>query len=313
MILLGLAGRAGSGKDSVADYLAARYGFIKFSFSDALYREITTAFGLPDDSLLRDRATKEVETPLLAMENCADDEFVDMVRGMFAPEDHTVRTPYSPRQILQWWGTEFRRAQDPDYWVARAVDWLARVHAHPKYPEHIPQLFVNTSVRFENEREWIHQLGGNVWHLHRENLALVAGHVSETPLPVLEGEREIWNNHTLEYLHLGVDQLLSSSAKFVRMEPPAPMVEPEGTSLDGITAHDGLLWRGDQFLSVFEADRLAQAHGFSYAEGLVRHLESPSPADPAEQYAAHGQAALNEQEGMHEARAFVADHEGGNR
>ena len=74
MILIGLAGHAGSGKDSVADYLVSRYGFVKSSFSDALYREVAAAFGLPDESLLRDRATKEVPTELLAAKKCSRSE-----------------------------------------------------------------------------------------------------------------------------------------------------------------------------------------------------------------------------------------------
>jgi hypothetical protein len=227
MILLGLAGAAGSGKDATAEYLRDRYGFVIFSFSDALYREVAAAFGLPDESLLRDRDTKEKETPHLAMCNCADEEFVDLVSGMFAPEDHTEFTPHSPRWVLQVWGTEYRRAQDPDYWIAQAEQWLVRVHEITRYPEHRPQLFVNTSVRFPNEHQWIKELEGNIWHLRRENLTPVASHESETPLPVLDGEREIFNNYTLDYLYKGVDQLLTSGAKFVRLEPPAPMVEPE--------------------------------------------------------------------------------------
>jgi hypothetical protein len=226
MILLGLAGAAGSGKDAVADYLGRRYGFIKFSFSDALYREVAAAFGLPDDSLLRDRETKEVPSELLALEFCTDDEFVRVVQR-FPGEPVTITDPISPRQILQWWGTEYRRAQDPDYWIAQAEQWLVRVHEITRYPEHRPQLFVNTSVRFPNEHAWIKELEGNVWHLRRDAAAPVAGHVSETPLPVLDGEREIFNNYTLDYLYKGVDQLLTSGAKFVRLEPPAPMVEPE--------------------------------------------------------------------------------------
>lgn len=227
MLVLGLAGCAGSGKSAVAEYLVRNYGFTRFSFSDALYREVTAAFGLPDESLLRDRATKEKETPLLSLENCDNDEFKSLVRGMFASEDHNLRTPHSPRWVLQVWGTEFRRAANPNYWIDQAEAWLVGMYEFPQYPEHRCNLFVNDSVRFENEREWVKGLDGGVWHLRRGAAAPVAAHPSETPLPVLENEREIYNNHTLGYLYQGVDQLLHSGAKFVRMEPPLPISEPQ--------------------------------------------------------------------------------------
>jgi hypothetical protein len=231
MIVLGLAGAAGSGKDSVADYLVRCYGFVKFSFSDALYREVAEAFGLEDESLLRDRATKEVETGRLALGNCKQYEFV--VRMAEYSDDSvatylaSLKVPHSPRQILQWWGTEYRRAQNPNYWVIAADNWLRGLKEVFPYPETRPQLFVNTSIRFENERAWIHSFeGGNVWHIHRDSAAPVAAHESEAPLPVVIVERELWNNYTLEYLHKGVDQLLRSNARFARMEPPQPDVEP---------------------------------------------------------------------------------------
>ncbi|MDD3885121.1 MAG: hypothetical protein PHW66_09380 [Gallionella sp.] len=227
MLVLGLAGAAGSGKSAVAEYLVQRYGFMRFSFSDFLYAQVAEAFGLESEDVLHDRATKEVATPLLAMENCADDEFDYVVRNMFAPEDHSARTPYSPRQILQWWGSDYRRAQNPNYWIDQAEQWLEAMYSFPQYPEHRCNLFVNDSVRFENERMWVKEMDGGIWHLRRDAAAPVAGHVSETPLPVLDGEREIFNNYTLDYLYKGVDQLLTSGAKFVRLEPPAPMVEPE--------------------------------------------------------------------------------------
>jgi len=238
MFILGLAGPAGVGKDTVADYLVKAYGFVKFAFSDALYAEVQAAYNLPEQSLLRDRATKEEPTERLALVNCQSDEFIGVAVQHIAHESrHLHDLPLSPRQVLQLWGTEYRRAQEPHYWLSKNEDWLSRVRADHLYPEHTPQYFVNTAVRFENERGWIHDGGqdygelhstdtrrwsGNVWHIRREGSASVAAHVSETPLAVLPPERELYNNDSIARLHRGIDLLMSTHARFVRVEPMAP-------------------------------------------------------------------------------------------
>lgn len=218
MIILGLAGPARAGKDTVADYLVARYGFVKFAFSDALYDEVQEAFGLEDQSLLRDAETKEAPTARLAIENCNDPGFVGCVhlRSFVAAGDD----PLSPRQVLQWWGTEYRRAQNPNYWVERAEAWI-RGQAQGRYPEQRATRFVNPTCRFENERAWIRggAFSGNIWHIHRDGVAPVNAHLSEAPLPVLPGERELWNNDTIARLQHGVDLLMRTPARFVRVEP----------------------------------------------------------------------------------------------
>jgi hypothetical protein len=214
MIILGLAGPAGSGKGTVSAYLAKRYGFIEFAFSDGVYREVAAAFGV-DESFLRARATKETPTQLLAAENCNEEPFVNVLARHVDHGDSAV----SPRQILQLWGTNYRRSQDPDYWVKNAEAWIERLQAVYPYPEIAPQHFVEGGTRFENEREWIHNCFGNVWHLRRDGVVTVNAHVSETPLPVLDGERELWNNSTIERLHAGVDLLMSTTARFVKVEP----------------------------------------------------------------------------------------------
>ncbi|MHB8388011.1 MAG: AAA family ATPase [Acidobacteriaceae bacterium] len=221
MVNIGLAGAAGCGKDTVADYLVRRYGFVKYSFSDALYREVADAFGLDSDDQLRNRALKETPTSWLALEHCSDSEFSDLVVDMGTRQSPVWRdTPLSPRQVLQWWGADYRRAQNPQYWVERADEWLSRFWAICKYPEQQPQFFVNTSVRFENERQWIHKcMSGNVWHIRRSALAPVHAHASETPLEVIGTERELYNGDSIERLYKGVDLLLTTGAQFVRVEP----------------------------------------------------------------------------------------------
>jgi len=260
MILLGLAGQAGSGKDTVADYLVKHYGFVKFSFSDALYREVAEAFRLEDESLLRDRETKDTRTDLLRLDFCSNEDFVDLAIDLaMAALDEPIdlgplilKRALSPRQILQWWGAEYRRAQDPDYWIYKTGEWMDEVCNAPFYSEHVPQFFVNTSVRFSNEQEWIRGHGSSVWHLHRDTARPVHTHESENPLPVLEGEREIWNNAGIEQLYAGVDLLLSSNVGFVRCEPMETPALPNGQYFS--TQSDGyeMLCNADGTRSIFD-------------------------------------------------------------
>lgn len=244
MILLGLAGHAGAGKDTVADFLVQKYGFIKFSFSDALYREVATAYNLEGEDILRDRATKDVPIGFFALENCSDKDFVAIAKAeleKLSTISAGVYQSLSPRQILQWWGTEYRRAQNPDYWVQQAEAWISAVWGVFQYPEQRPQFFVNTSVRFPNERAWVRKfVNGNVWHIRRAGLTPVNAHVSETPLEVLDHERELFNNDTIERLHGGIELMLSTQAKFVRVEPmlveePSALGHSDNRLPDGAT------------------------------------------------------------------------------
>lgn len=241
MIILGLSGAAGVGKDTIADYLVTRYGFEKFAFSDALYREVVEAFGLKSEDILRDRATKELVQDALCLGNCKDKEFISIVNAVLASKFpltqryDTLDLPLSPRQILQWWGTEYRRAQDPDYWVKKTAEWLAGIPRLFAYPEQVPQHFVNTTVRFPNERQWVHDMKGNVWHVFRRAAPAVNLHISENPLEIWPGERELYNNDSLERLHYGIDLLMTSGARFVAVEPELPK-EPDANC---ITTADG--------------------------------------------------------------------------
>lgn len=218
------AGSAGVGKDSCADYLVERYGWTKFAFSDQLYAEVAEAFDLQPqhvgdtgEELLRDRATKETPTPALALENCNDSGyFVALDRAGILPPGGDI--PQSPRWILQTWGTEYRRMQDPDYWVQATAQWL-RVQQDVGYPEHRCQYYVNTTVRFENEREWIRSNGGQIWHIRRPTVTAPPDHVSEQLLPVRPGERELWNCGSLDTFHHAIDLLMRTSAPVVKALP----------------------------------------------------------------------------------------------
>ena len=225
MFVLGLAGLAGTGKSTIAQYLASQYGFAPFSFSDALRNEVAAGYGQEDTDFLTDRRYKELPIEALALDMCEEQGFIETARPILAKaypwtQGEVDTIPLSPRWIQQVWGTQYRRAQDPDYWVKKAAGLLQQVREAVVYPEHRPQLFVNDTIRFPNECEWVHGFeDSNVWHIHRDGAAPVSAHESENPLPVLDGERELWNNDSIQRLHYGVDLLMTTSARFVRVEP----------------------------------------------------------------------------------------------
>ncbi len=223
MLILGLAGQARAGKDTIANYLAKRYGFVKFAFSDALYREVAEAFNLPDESLLRSDATKDERQSQMCLDNCKDMAFLDVAFALVEAKydsDHSLfGVPLTPREVLQWWGAEYRRAENPNYWIQRASEFIQGLRDGAPYPEHAPQFFVEGGTRFENERAFIKSLGGNIWHIHRDIGTIDNGHISATPLPVLPGERELWNNDTVERLHYGIDLMLSQPVQQVKVLP----------------------------------------------------------------------------------------------
>lgn len=117
---IGLLGPANAGKDTVADMLCeAIPGLRKVAFADALYEEVSQAFGV-SVAQLRDRRTKEEPMAELVPLACREAGFLPLL------DDHA----YSPREILELWGTQYRRAQQENYWVLRALETQPPV-VHP--------------------------------------------------------------------------------------------------------------------------------------------------------------------------------------
>lgn len=135
MKLFGITGRARSGKDTLVNtLLSAGYDVGRVAFADALKEEVCAATGV---SLLALEQHKELYRPL-----------------------------------LQWWGTEFRRGQDQDYWIKRVAARL---------PWSTDDVVFVTDVRFENEADFIRRMGGTIIRVVRVDGATTAhaGHVTE--------------------------------------------------------------------------------------------------------------------------------------
>lgn len=208
-IIIALTGLAGAGKDTVADTLVTHAGFTKIAFADALRSEVAEAFGLGDRyGILSDRAGKEQPHNLLALVRCgygdlAASEFVQCMAGAAAtlddPDlDYTalVDAPRSPRQIMQLWGTEYRRAQDPDYWTTQARARIGQLMVAGEREGYTR--IVITDCRFDNEAATVRALGGTLWQVVRPGLQSVeGGHASQTDGARLQPDVTLLNGSTV--------------------------------------------------------------------------------------------------------------------
>lgn len=123
--VIGLLGRAGAGKDTSAQALIAA-GWERIAFADPLYREVGQAFDVTVE-FLGNRSTKKTPLPELALYKCKDQVFVAVAlahAGMQLGVTHArkirafLMKDRSPRQVMQWWGTEYKRKiVSQDYWV----------------------------------------------------------------------------------------------------------------------------------------------------------------------------------------------------
>ena len=202
--IIALTGLAGTGKDTAADILATHCGFTKLAFADALRAEVQAAFNVPAELLTR-RDLKEMPTAALALVECTDIGFIgavcriEMMRGR-ALTWSWLEAQRSPREIMQQWGTEYRRAQRVNYWLELLRGRIRQLHALDGRSR-----FVITDCRFENEAAMIRAMGGVVWQITRTDVQPVEGqHASATDGTKLHPSVVIDNSSTLHSLREAV-------------------------------------------------------------------------------------------------------------
>lgn len=193
--IIGLTGPAGCGKDTVALVLTTHARFSQVNFADALRSELVSAFCV-DQTLFTRRDLKEAPTEQLALSRCTADGFVGRMvvhhQKMSLPLD--LHAPQSPRRIMQWWGTEYRRWQDPTYWT-RAL--IGRVHTQQQGHQY---RHVIGDVRFTNEAQAVRVMGGVIWQITRPGVAADRGHVSETDGSEFKPDAVLHNLHDIRHL-----------------------------------------------------------------------------------------------------------------
>lgn len=184
--IIAITGRKGHGKDTLAKIIARcpppagkswKGEWLITHFADPLKQMTKAVFGLTD----RDLYTAEgKEAPLPKPIE------LDMyLRGMRQITGADVRPrgmiAHTPRQVLQFFGTEYVRAVSPSYWF----DQLAlNIRGHQKVL--IPDL------RFQNEAKFVRSLEGVVVRVTRIDLSSSDdAHASEAEIDGIEPDLEL--------------------------------------------------------------------------------------------------------------------------
>ena len=177
MKLIGITGKARSGKDAIAKHLWAEHCFTRIALADPLKSATQSAYGL-------------------TYEQCYSDDLKEVV------------IPYwglSPRQMFQQVGETYKDKFGEDFWIRR---WKLSYGLFV-LTDHV----VVPDVRFDNEVEEIRSFGGVIIRVLRgSGLEGVAGqHKSEAGVttPV---NYTIDNTGSLAELHKQVDRIVRSLA-----------------------------------------------------------------------------------------------------
>lgn len=188
-ILIGIGGKLASGKDTVADYLVAEYGFIKMGMSEPL-----------NDALLA--LNPLIPTNLMGADMFERYQTVHARLGYTAAKENP-----EVRRLLQALGTEVGRDMiDPEVWTKIAAhkirEQLAEGHS-----------VILTGIRFENERDMITRVGGSLVWVDRPDLTTSEGaeqHASENTLGAKDFTLTIENSGTIQHLETKAGLLIET-------------------------------------------------------------------------------------------------------
>lgn len=194
MKILALTGAAGSGKGTAAALLATHTRASLLAFASPLYAEVANAYHCTISQLL-ERSTKEQPQSWLALHLCTDRQFAPAVAKALGRSIHMTR-PRSPHQILQWWGTEYRRSSDADYWARKCYARLKHL-AGKRTP---PPLAVISGLRYANEAQLVRALGGQIWQITRPGHGCTTGHASDVDGSQFAPDLVLHNRHNIEHL-----------------------------------------------------------------------------------------------------------------
>lgn len=159
-ILIGLTGYKGSGKTEVAKFLHSEYFFYRINFKDALIEEMKEK--LPDTL-----------------------SAIAKVYSTTIPELFQTK-PMIMRELMQNYGTEVRRNDDPMYWIKQ---WEEHIKDLPLEED----LIVCDDVRFLNEADAIKRYNGKIIRVVNLSQDEEPKHQSETEQRCIDADYTLYS------------------------------------------------------------------------------------------------------------------------
>lgn len=244
--LIIVSGPAGSGKDTVAGFLATLNNGVVIAQADPMKRFVRDLFGFSEDQLWGPSAARSTPGHLSFeqidhnFDTCAI-PFVDSLPILDKPSAKVaLRMWYmqliksgvelTPRRVLQLLGTEFGRAVNPDVWSNYAQNTahyiLAGGMGYDKTKGLVaPAPLVKTSDlviisdgRFRNEILNVRRVGGMALRIKNPTVDTskvlaggVQGHASEAEMATIP---DSWFNYVIHNDHYGLDALFTQIQKF---------------------------------------------------------------------------------------------------
>ncbi len=176
-MIISITGNMGVGKDTMADYMVEKYGFIKISMADPFKRIAKEIYEFSDDQLWGPSESRN-----------RPDERYPRANGTYL----------TPRIVTQLLGNELSRLAYPETWIVYMKRVVANIQAGYFYSvqqgayevsgktSNYKGIVIN-SCRFKNEIEWIKNMGGIAIRLTRPALSIegflttgLQNHITET-------------------------------------------------------------------------------------------------------------------------------------
>ena len=208
-LVIGIGSKARHGKDTAGEAIVDHYArkremFYKhgqvnsrlvtakiYKWADALYTEVNDFLSKPTGQ----NWAQGGNNTQFFLYNGTD---IVSIPSWVKPEPNAEKTKQAPLgkhpKLLQWWGTEYRRSQDAQYWVKKLIAQIVSEN---------PDVALITDTRFKNEVAAVKALGGYTLNISRKNAdgttfvdpSRPADHISETELDDWNWDLKIVNSY----------------------------------------------------------------------------------------------------------------------